>query len=689
MDKKEAQSRIVKLTQEVEKHRISYHVQDAPSISDEAYDALFHELLRLEEEYPEYRDSNSPTSRVGGEVLTSFSKVTHRHQQWSFDDVFDQEELRLWCERIERMLGKEGITEKPTYVCELKIDGLKVILTYDQGVLIEGATRGDGSIGENVTENLRTIQSIPLKLKRPVSGVFVGETWLPEAELKRINQEREKNGEALFANPRNAAAGTIRQLNPQVVAERKLRTFVYDIDSIEDVDESEPATQKEELETLHALGFLVNPHYRHVQDAAEIQAYYEEWNAKRHDLPYGLDGVVIKVNERRLQEALGYTGKAPRFGVAYKFPAEQTTTVVEAVEVQIGRTGALTPVAHLRPVYVAGSTVSRATLHNFDEIARLDVRVGDTVILQKAGDIIPEIVSVLTDLRSGKETKVSIPKVCPLCGSPTEKRRMNDKEDLSAALYCSNANCYAVELQNIIHGVSKKGFNIVGLGEKVVEQLMAEELIRDLGDIFTLTEGDLLPLERFAPKSTQKLLEAIDQSKQIAAPKFLYALGIHHVGEETAELLFASLPTLHTSSPAAWGQALDNLDQTDIEKINGVGKVVAESLKVWVADANNKLLLEKLSAAEIVLTYSKIKRQAEGPFVAKTFVLTGELASFTRDEAKDMIKQYGGSVTSSVTRKTDYVLVGEKPGSKYQEAQKLGTAILNEEMFKQMLLEVN
>ncbi len=689
MDKKEAQERIKKLTQEVEKHRVSYHVDDAPSISDEAYDALFHELLRLEEAHPEFRAPNSPTSRVGGETLSAFTKVTHRHQQWSFDDVFNQEELRLWCERIERMLRKEGITDKPTYVCELKIDGLKVILTYEDGMLVEGATRGDGSVGENVTENLRTIQSIPLALRKPVSGVFVGETWLPEAELTRINKERKASGEALFANPRNAAAGTIRQLNPQVVAERKLRTFVYDIDEVFGEGIVVPETQSEELRLVRELGFLVNPHYRHVQDVDAIQAYYEEWTAKRHELPYGLDGIVIKVNERALQEALGYTSKSPRFGVAYKFPAEQTTTVVESVEVQIGRTGALTPVAHLRPVHVAGSTVSRATLHNFDEIERLDVRIGDTVILQKAGDIIPEIVSVLVDLRSGKEIKVVAPKTCPLCGSPTEKQKMGEKEDLSAALYCSNKNCYAVELQNIIHGVSKKAFNIVGLGEKVVEQLMVEDLVNDLGDIFTLTEGDLLPLERFAPKSTEKLLLSIASSKAIAAPKFLYALGIRHIGEETAEILFEALPEIHQTKPTEWGRTLLGLSRERVEGINGIGKVVAESLREWIENQGKMLLLEKLEQAGVTLVYKDKQTKENVVFGGKIFVLTGELSSFTRDEAKDMIKQYGGSVTNAVTKKTNFVLVGEKPGSKYQEAVKLGTTILSEEEFKKMLSGVN
>ncbi len=585
------------------------------------------------------------------------------------------------------MLLKQGITEKPSYVCELKIDGLKIILTYEEGKLVMGATRGDGRIGEQVTENLRTIQSIPLVLNKPWSGVFVGEAWLPAKELERINEERELNDEPPFANPRNAAAGSIRQLDPKVVAKRNLAAFIYDINELTDSEgkRQTPSSQKEELLMLERLGFRVNPHRKEVHSSNEIESFYQEWNKKRHELPYGLDGIVIKVNQVTLQQALGYTGKAPRFGVAYKFPAEQTTTRVENIEVQIGRTGALTPVAHLEPVRIAGSTVSRATLHNFDEIARLDVRIGDTVVLQKAGDIIPEIVSVLTGLRSGKEKKVKEPTVCPLCSSPTERRVMGGKEELSVALYCSNPNCYAVERENIIHGVSKKAFNIVGLGEKVVEQLMDEELVQDLGDIFSLTEGDLLPLERFAPKSTEKLLHAIEKSKQIKGERFLYALGIRHVGEETAALLLDGIDTVRATRPTIFGEQWRRITETQLEGINGIGKTVALSMVSWFALVANQHLLLKLETAGVKLVFEKKKTPTDGSFSGKTFVLTGELASFTRDEAKDMIKAHGGTVTNSVTSKTSYLVVGEKPGSKLSEATKLGTTILDETTFKQLL----
>lgn len=683
-----AKERIGRLVAEIEEHRTKYHVQDAPTISDEAYDALFHELLNLEQQYPQYADPNSPTARVGGEVLPGFKKVTHRHRQWSFDDVFDRDELREWCERVERMLLKQGIAEKPQYVCELKIDGLKIILTYEEGKLVMGATRGDGRVGEQVTENLRTIQSVPLKLHKPWSGVFVGEAWLSDTELERINTERQAEGEALFANPRNAAAGSIRQLDPKVVARRNLGAFVYDINELtDDHGQSQaPRTQIEELQLLETLGFNVNPHRVQVNSYEEIETFYREWQERRQELPYGLDGIVIKVNQVSLQEALGYTGKAPRFGVAYKFPAEQTTTVVEHVEVQIGRTGALTPVAHLKPVRVAGSVVSRATLHNFDEITRLDVRIGDTVILQKAGDIIPEIVSVLTNLRTGQEKKIIEPTHCPLCHSLTERRLMGDGETRSAALYCDNPNCYAVERQTIIHSVSKKAFNIVGLGEKVVEQLMEEGLVQDIADIFSLTEGDLLPLERFAPKSTEKILQAIEQSKHISGERFLYALGIRHIGEESATLILTALPHNEEQTfPSGFGRYLASVSVEQLEAIEGVGKIMASSVVEWFGTETNQHILVKLEEAGVRIVFPKKNKPEEGSLFGQTFVLTGELTSFTRDAAKDMIKAHGGTVTNSVTKKTTYLVVGEKPGSKLAEAKRLGTGVLDESAFRELL----
>ncbi len=690
---KQAKERIASLSREIDKHRHLYHVADRPVISDEAFDSLLRELEGWERQYPELASLNSPTRRVGGTPLKSFQKIRHVFQQWSFDDVFDAHELKAWCERVERMLQKEGITEKPQYVCELKIDGLKIILTYERGVLVTGATRGDGSVGENVTENLRTIGSVPLQLRSPVDVTVVGEAWLGEGELRRINALREKSGEPLFANPRNAAAGAIRQLDSKVTASRKLDSFIYDIEHIVPGQTSEdgriemPATQVAELELLKDLGFQVNEHHRLCQTAEEIETYYLEQGKQRHRFPYGLDGIVIKVNQRHLQEVLGYTGKAPRFGVAYKFPAEQTTTLVEDVKVQIGRTGALTPVAHLRPVRVAGSTVSRATLHNYDEIRRLDVRVGDTVIIQKAGDIIPEIVEVIKNLRTGKEKKIVEPTQCPICGAGVKRERMGEKGDMSAALYCTNSRCFAVEKENLIHAVSKKGLDIPGLGEKIVEQLMNEGLVKDMADIFALTIGDVEPLDRFAQVSAEKLITSIERAKKVPAGKFLYALGIRYVGEETADLIVEHMMKEWGSmrTPEDMAVYFSKKALEDWLEIKGVGKVVAASLTEWFHDEKNSALLYELTTLGVTIVLPEKQGAAAASLRGQTFVLTGELSSFTRDEAKAMIKEKGGSVSASVSRKTDFVVAGENPGSKYVAAKTLGVKVLDEKEFKKLL----
>lgn len=684
MAPKDIQKRIELLTKELEEHRYRYHVLDAPTIADEVYDSLYRELEKLEAEYPQFRLPYSPTHRVGGEPLSAFRKVKHTHRQWSFDDVFDDAGLRAWCARAERALEKSGVSGRPSYLCELKIDGLKIVLTYEDGLLKTGATRGDGVTGEDVTENLRTIQSVPLQLAEPVSGVFVGEAWMPEKEFGRINEERKAAGDPVFANPRNAAAGSIRQLDPRITAARRLRAFIYDLESVSGAGIGVPDTQEAELELLADLGFTVNKEHRLCRTPEEILEYYHHWSEHRHDLPYGLDGIVIKVNERPLQEALGYTARAPRFGVAFKFPAETATTIVSDIQVQIGRTGVLTPVAHLEPVQVAGTTVSRATLHNFDEIRRLDVRIGDTVILQKAGDIIPEVVEVLKHLRTGKERPFPEPKTCPICGGPVMRRQIGGKGAASAALYCANPRCFAVELENVIHAVSKKGFDIDGLGTRTVEQLLQEGLIHDAADIFSLTAGDLLPLPGFQERSAEKLAASIAAAKVMPAPKFLFALGIRHVGEEMAELLLKSLPAPTSRTPAALGRLFQKTEQAELEAVSGIGRAVAESLKSWFAEAENREFLARITESGVRLVYPE--RQAHGGvFAGKTFVLTGELPSFTRDEAKDMIKQNGGNVSGSVSKKTDFVLAGSDPGSKLSKARSLGVPVIDEAEFKKML----
>ncbi|MDD2766582.1 MAG: NAD-dependent DNA ligase LigA [Candidatus Moranbacteria bacterium] len=697
---KEALLRIHNLSQEIERHRRLYHTLDQPTISDEAYDSLLSELATLEQAFPSLKRTNSPTERVGAEPLTSFQKVKHQNRQWSFDDVFDFAELRAWDERIKRFLNKEVRNWKPVrstdgleirnsvpqYVCELKIDGLKAVLTYEKGILVRGATRGDGEIGEDVTANLRTIEHIPLTLTRPIDITVVGEVWLSKDELIRINNERRAKDEPLFANPRNAAAGSLRQLDSRVIAGRKLDAFVYDIDAI--IGIPFPKTQEAELLLLQELGFHVNREYRVCQTTADVEAYYEEWNIKRESVPYALDGIVIKVNAKNLQDALGYRGKSPRFGVAYKFPAEQATTIIQDVQVQIGRTGALTPVAHLRPVRVAGSVVSRATLHNFDEIDRLGVRIGDTVIIQKAGDIIPEIVSVIESLRTGKETIIVAPEKCPICESRVERMVMGTN-DMSAALYCTNPRCFAIEREQIIHSVSKKGLNIVGLGEKIVEVLLQEGLIKNIGDIFSLTAGDLSPLERFGDKSAEKLARAIQNAKQVPFDKLLFALGIRYVGEETANLIVDATmkQSLHfqIKNLSDIIKYFPEITEEAWLSVDGIGIKSAQSLVEWFGDTRNQELLETLREQEVEIVVPEKHDLSTQIFSGKVFVLTGELASFTRDELKAIIKEKGGTVSSTVSRKTDYVVAGENPGSKYVNAKKLGINILNEDELKKLL----
>ena len=574
-------------------------------------------------------------------------------------------------------------------MAELKIDGLKIILTYEKGEFVRGATRGNGTIGEDVTENLRTIRSIPLRLAKPIDCVVVGEAWLSKGELERINAERQASGEALFANPRNAAAGSIRQLDSRITAKRKLDSFIYDIETIDGVPL--PSTQEKELGLLLELGFKVNPYLRKCASIHDVEAFYTEWNEKRESLSYMLDGIVVKANDRALQESLGYTGKAPRFAIAFKFPAEEATSVIEDISIQVGRTGVLTPVAHLTPVRLAGTVVSRATLHNADEIARLGIRLGDTVVVRKAGDIIPEVVSVMEKLRTGSERQFVMPTRCPKCDSPVERRIIGEKngeKEYSAALYCTNPRCYAVEREAIIHAVSRKGFDIVGMGEKIVEQFMEDGLIANLADIFELTPGDIAPLERFAEKSAEKLAASIERAKRVPLERFVFALGIRHVGEETAELIarfIASKVKTKTITPERLLETVSRLSTADWVALDGIGDKSAASLSEWFGDERNQKLLQALDAAGVVALLPERLNTENAPLSGKTFVLTGELSRFTRDEAKRTIKQLGGQVSASVSRKTDFVVAGTDPGSKYDNAKKLGVPILDEAGFIKLI----
>ena len=676
IEQKKAKERVEKLRKVIDHHRYLYHVEDSPDVTDEVYDSLMEELRELEEKYPKLASLTSPTQRVGGEPLDHFEKVRHETRQWSFDDVFSFEELKKWGEKIKRLIAKDtGIkNETLEYCCEIKIDGLKIILTYKNGELTQGATRGDGKVGENVTQNLKTIGSVPLVLNKKIDIIAVGEAWLSDRELARLNKEREKKGETPFANTRNAAAGSIRQLDPKVAANRRLDAFIYDVDKIEDA--LMPTTQIKELEFLKTLGFKVNKHFQLCKTINDVEIFYQSWVEKRGKQEYDVDGVVVKINSRKIQEALGYTGKSPRWGIAYKFPAEKATTVVEDIKVQVGRTGALTPVAHLRPVRVAGSTVSRATLHNEDEIKRLDVRIGDTVVIQKAGDVIPEVLESIKELRTGKEKEFVMPSKCPICGEAVKKKTIGSGKAKSAAHYCTNKKCYAQEKERITHFVSRKGFNIDGLGEKIVEQLINEGLISDFADIFELTKGDLKPLERFAEKSTENLLESIDKSKSVAFSRFLFALGILHVGEETANLLAKEFGSL---------QKLRKARVEELESIEGIGSVMARFIFEWFKDKHNKELLGRLLQSIDVESLERTDLPRKISLEGKTFVLTGSMESLSRDDAKEKVRTLGGKVSSSVSSKTDFVVAGSDPGSKYDKAKKLGVKILDEKEFLKMV----
>ncbi len=664
MDKKEAKGRIEELRKAINHHRRLYHVYDRSEISPDALDSLKRELSHLEEEYPEFVTKDSPTQRVEGAPLPKFEKVRHEIAQWSFNDAFTEEDIRAFDARVKRFLKEEGSSRDVSYTVELKIDGFKTVLTYKDGKLITAATRGDGSVGENVTANVRTIDSVPLELTEAVDVVVEGEIWLPKKELVRINKERAKSGDPVFANPRNAAAGSIRQLDPRIAAARHLDSFVYDLVKSSG---SLPKAQLEELSRLQELGFKVNKHFKLCGNIEEVIHYWKTWEKKKDKEDYWIDGVVVKVNERRSQELLGFTGKAPRFAIAFKFAAEQVTTVVERIVIQIGRTGKLTPVAEMRPVQVAGTVVSRATLHNEDEIQRLDVRVGDTVVLQKAGDVIPQVIQVVKELRPKNTKPFTFPTRCPNCDSRVE-RIVGE-----AAHRCTNKKCFIQERRKLYHFVAKHSFNIEGLGPQIVDKLLEEKLIATPADIFRLKTGDLEVLPGFGEKSAIKLVESIDARRHIPLGRFLNALGIPHVGEETALLLADEFGTLE--------KLMDAKSET-LQKVEGVGGVMAEALQSFFADAHNKKLVrDLLEEVEI----EKITQKSAGPLSGKTVVVTGTLEHFSRDEIKEKIRKAGGKMASSVSKETDYVLVGENPGSKFEKARELGVAILDENRFKKIV----
>lgn len=628
-----------------------YYTSDNPSVSDSEYDRLYRELVELEAAYPDQVLADSPTHRVGGKVLDGFEKYSHQYPLYSLQDAFSREELEAFDARVRKELPH------PTYICELKIDGLSISLTYEKGILVAGATRGDGSIGENITENLKRVKDIPLTLPEKLDITVRGECYMPRASFDLVNQARQENGEPEFANPRNAAAGTLRQLDTAVVAKRNLATFLY--------QEASPSTrdsQEKVLEHLEQLGFVVNPKRILAKSIDEIWDFIQEVGQEREQLPYDIDGVVIKVNDLAGQEELGFTVKAPKWAVAYKFPAEEKEAQLLSVDWTVGRTGVVTPTANLTPVQLAGTTVSRATLHNVDYIAEKDIRKDDTVIVYKAGDIIPAVLRVVESKRVSEE-KLDIPTNCPSCDS-----QLLHFED-EVALRCINPRCPAQIMEGLIHFASRDAMNITGLGPSIVEKLFAANLVKDVADIYRLKEEDFLLLEGVKEKSASKLYQAIQASKENSAEKLLFGLGIRHVGSKASQLLLQHFHSIENLAQA---------DPEEVASIESLGNVIAQSLQTYFATEGSKILLDELKEAGVNLDYKGQTVVADAALSGLTVVLTGKLERLTRSEAKGKLESLGAKVTGSVSKKTDLVVAGTDAGSKLQKAQELGIDVRDE-----------
>ena len=656
-----------KLRDEIRRHDELYYVDAAPEISDREYDELLEKLQKLEAAHPELITPDSPTQRVGGRPAEGFPEVVHTRPMMSLDNSYNIEELRAFDERCRRLA--EGRTLE--YVAELKIDGLSLSLQYEDGLLVRGVTRGDGRIGEDVTQNARTIRSVPLRLKTKsiATGLEVrGEVFLPRDVFERTNAEREEAGEPRFMNPRNAAAGAIRQLDSRLVARRKLDMFVYDLL----VNGRKPfPTHWESLDWLESAGFRVNPHRKRCQTIDEVIDFANEKEALRDDLGYEIDGLVVKVNSTALQDEFGATSKAPRWAIAYKYPARQASTKVLDIFVSVGRTGAITPVALLEPVFLAGTTVQRSTLHNEDEIQRLGLKIGDWVMIEKSGEIIPKVLSVITSKRTGKEKDFEMPTRCPVCNG------LISRPEGEVVARCVAADCQAQLMGRLLHFASRRAMRIEGLGEVLAEQLVAEKLVKDVGDLYSLTLEQVAALPRMAKKSAGNLLAQIEASKSRDLANLIFALGIRHVGERTAGILAHELGSL---------EKLTKATVAELDAIPEIGLTVAESVRDWFDDEGNRALCDRLRAAGVT---TESQRRNGGTvderFAGKQFVLTGTLESFTRDEARALIEARGGRVNSSVSKKTDYVVAGEAAGSKLDKAQSLGVTIVDEDAFKTML----
>lgn len=680
----EVRERLLKLKKEINRHRHAYHVLDSPTVSDAVFDSLQRELTGLEKRFPELALPDSPTRRVGGEPLKEFKKVRHESPMISLDDAFSESDMRDWFLRLENFLKKKI---KPEFYCELKIDGLAIELVYENGIFVQGSTRGDGVVGEDVTNNLRTIEAIPLKLESsnskfqiPKHLVVRGEVFITRKEFERINREQEKKGGKLYANPRNIAAGSIRQLDPKITAARKLDSFQYAI-----VSDLGQAKHEEEHGILKSFGFKTNPWNKLAQSLSEVFEFRDHWVKHREKIPYEIDGTVIIANNNAVFRAGGVAGRAPRAAIAYKFSPREAETVVEDVKIQVGRTGALTPVAVMRPVGVGGVRITHATLHNFDEISRLDLKIGDTVVISRAGDVIPQVTKVLKNLRTGKERKIPVPAKCPVDGS---------KIIHEGAVYrCFNPYCGARHREQLYHFVSRRAFDIRGLGGKIIDRFLDDGLIIDAADIFGLKEGDIKTLERFGDKSAENIVREIKKKKNISLAGFIYSLGILNVGEETAILLAKEI----RNSPACAvrkfeirkitdiGNFFEKESEESLQRIPDIGPKVSQSICGWFRESRNIKLLGKLEAAGIKIENNR--REAKNSKLAGfAFVLTGTLSSMSRDEAKKKIRSLGGEISESVSSKTGYVVAGENPGSKYDKAKELGVKILNEKEFLKLIL---
>ncbi|MCD8817836.1 NAD-dependent DNA ligase LigA [Mammaliicoccus sciuri] len=651
-------SRVKELHQLLHRYNHEYHVLDNPTVPDSEYDQLLHELISIEEKHPELKTDDSPTVRVGGPPLSQFEKINHDTPMLSLGNAFNEEDLRKFDQRVREKVNNVR------YTCELKIDGLAVSLKYVNGRFVQGLTRGDGTTGENITENLKTIHAIPLTIKEPLSIEVRGEAYMPRKSFVSLNEQKEQNGEQLFANPRNAAAGSLRQLDSKLTAKRKLDIFLY---SVNDLTEIEADSQSEALNNLDELGFKTNKERETFDDIEGVLSFISKWTEQRNNLSYDIDGIVIKVDDLSQQEELGFTQKSPRWAIAYKFPAEEVLTTLTDIELSIGRTGVVTPTAILEPVKVAGTTVSRASLHNEDLIHEKDIRIGDKVVIKKAGDIIPEVVKSIAEERSEDSEIYHMPTHCPSCEH--ELVRIEGE----VALRCINPKCSAQLVEGMIHFVSRQAMNIDGLGDKIIEQLYQNDKIKDVADLYYLTKDDLLPLERMGEKKVQNLLTAIEASKEKSLEHLLFGLGVRHLGTKASRVIAEKYETI---------DRLFEVTIEDLTEIPDVGHKMAQSLVTYMENDDFKVLIDKLKQKNVNMTYTGIKQsEIEGhpDFTGKTFVLTGKMTEMTRPEATKVIQSLGAKVTGSVTKNTDVVIAGEDAGSKLEKAEKLNIEVWSEE----------